>query len=109
MNTAVGRVVGEINLSDLRTEVGMQVNRVEAGIGRGRVNSGGVAIDPVCDRSISIVIVGVHAGVAFFLVAVPTFPHGGGAMLHQIPPRRVSGGKKQSVSDVAVTSLCECG
>ena len=49
----------------------MQADGLESCIGGIGVDARGVAIDPVGDGAVSIMIVGIHAGIAAHLVAVP--------------------------------------
>ena len=50
-------------------------------------------------------IVRIHAGVAPHLVSIPPLPHGGGAMVHQIPPRGILSVEQQVISNIAVTCI----
>ena len=78
---------------------------MEAGVRGEGIDPCRVAVDPISHRSIGIVIIRIHAGVAAHLVAVPALPHGGGAMPYQVSPGGILGVEQQMVGDIAMSRI----
>src|SRR5882762_1078669 len=85
----------------------MQVNGVKAWIVRSGIDASCVTIDPVRDGAVGVVIVGIHSRIAPHLIAVPAFPHGCGAVVDQVAPRRVFSALQHAESNIEVTGVSE--
>ena len=78
------RAVASIDRSKQRTDALVRQRRYanfgKTGTVLGNLNAAGLAVDPIADRSVGIVVEGVHVfapNVTIFVDAVPMFPHGG--------------------------------
>ena len=100
-------LIAEVETSQPIVEIGMEVDRVEACVSGQGINTGRVPVDPIGHRAIGIVIVGVHTRVPAHLVAVPSLPHGGGAMIDQVSPRGIFRIQQQAVGNIAVSGIHE--
>src|SRR3954447_3103000 len=109
MHGAVIRFIGEIEAAETAVKRGMQQDGMEAGIVRYSVDTRGVAVNPISDGAVSIMIVGIHAGIVPHLVAIPALPHGGGAVIDEVAPGWIFRVEQQAVSDIGVAGIGERG
>ena len=84
----------------------MQQDGVEAGVKRRGVDAGGVAIDPVGDGAIGVVVVGVHAG-SSIIGRRSSAPRWWSRRGRPGSPRRDIGVEQQVVGEVGVAGLGE--
>ena len=60
-------------------------------------------VHPLADGSVGVVVEGVHTDIAEAVllgVAVPTLPHGGGAVFHGVEPGRIVLLKEKTVGEI---------
>src|SRR5215472_326872 len=84
---AIGRLVSGVDLANPLIELWLQEDPVETWVVGVFVNASRVAIEPFRDCTVGIMVVGIHCGIAYHLIAIPTFPHGGGSAGDHISPR----------------------
>src|SRR5690242_1765275 len=85
----------------------MQPDSLETWRFRFGVDPGSIAVNPIGDRAVSIVVVGIHTRIAFLFVTVPAFPHGCRAMVYEVSPGRKLGCQQETISNIAVPGIGE--
>src|SRR6266403_2549249 len=106
-NCSVRRFIGKLKIPQALVEIGMKKDGVESRIRWHRIDSGRIAIDPVCDGAVSVVVVRIHARVATHLVSIPSLPHGSGTVFDEVAPRWILGVEKQAIRDLGVSGVCQ--
>src|SRR6266478_3802888 len=85
----------------------MKQDSVESWICWNSIDSGRITIDPVCDGTIRVVVVRIHARVAPHLVSIPSLPHRSRTVADEVAPGRILGVEKQTICDVSVPGVCQ--